>query len=245
MVIVDEYMARQLWPDQDPIGKRIHYGGVAEKEPWETVVGVVGRVKQYTLDADSRIVLYRPQTQYPDRSMNVVLRTGANPAALTSAVKQQIRTLDSNLPQYNVRTMEQRMEESLARRRFSMLLLTLFACVALALATIGTYGVMAYLVNQGTREIGIRIALGATQMGIVRLVVWKGMALALSGVAVGLAGAFALSRLMRSLLFGVSPADPLTFVAISLLLALVTLLASYIQAHRAARIDPIVSLRYE
>ena len=245
VVIVDEYMARQLWPDQDPIGKRIHYGGVAEKEPWETVVGVVGRVKQYTLDADSRIVLYRPQTQYPDRSMNVVLRTGANPAALTSAVKQQVRALDSNLPLYNVRTMEQRTEESLARRRFSMLLLTLFACVALALATIGTYGVMAYLVNQGTREIGIRIALGATQMGIVRLVVWKGMALALSGVAVGLAGAFALSRLMRSLLFGVSPADPLTFVAISLLLALVTLLASYIQAHRAARIDPIVSLRYE
>jgi predicted permease len=245
VVIVDEYMARQLWPDQNPIGQRIHYGGLSDNEPWETVVGVVGRVKQYTLDADSRIALYRPQTQYPTGTMNVVLRTGTDPAVLTSAVKQQIRALDSDLPLYNVRTMEQRMEESLARRRFSMLLLALFACVALALATIGTYGVMAYLVNQGTREIGIRIALGATQMGIVRLVVWKGMALALSGVAVGLAGAFALSRLMRSLLFGVSPADPLTFVAISLLLAFVTLLASYIQAHRAAHIDPIVSLRYE
>jgi predicted permease len=245
VVIVDEYMARQLWPDQNPIGQRIHYGGVSDNEPWETVVGVVGRVKQYTLDADSRIALYRPQTQYPTGTMNVVLRTGTDPAALTSAVKQTIRALDSDLPLYNVRTMEQRMEESLARRRFAMLLLALFACVALALATIGTYGVMAYLVNQGTREIGIRMALGATQMGIVRLVVWKGMALALSGVAVGLAGAFALSRLMRSLLFGVSPADPLTFVAISLLLALVTLLASYVQAHRAAHIDPIVSLRYE
>jgi len=245
VVVVDEYMARQLWPDQDPIGKRIHYGGASDNEPWETVVGVVGRVKQYTLDADSRIVLYRPQSQYPARAMNVVLRTDADPSALTSAVKQQIRALDNDLPLYNVRTMEQRVEESLARRRFSMLLLTLFACVALALASIGTYGVMAYLVNQGTREIGIRIALGASQMGIVRLVVWKGMALALCGVAVGLAGAFALSRLMRSLLFGVSPADPVTFVAISLLLALVTLLASYIQAHRAARIDPMVSLRYE
>jgi putative ABC transport system permease protein len=245
VVIVDEYMARQLWPDQNPIGQRIHYGGLSDNEPWETVVGVVGRVKQYTLDTDSRIALYRPQTQYPTGTMNVVLRTGTDPAALTSAVKQTIRALDSDLPLYNVRTMEQRMEESLARRRFSMLLLALFACVALALATIGTYGVMAYLVNQGTREIGIRIALGATQMGIVRLVVWKGMALALSGVAVGLAGALALSRLMRSLLFGVSPADPLTFVAISLLLAFVTLLASYIQAHRAAHIDPIVSLRYE
>jgi len=245
VVIVDEYMARWLWPDQDPIGKRIHYGGPTDNEPWETVVGVVGRVKQYTLDADSRITLYRPQTQYPAHAMNVVLRTDGDPAALTSAVKGQIRALDSDLPLYNVRTMEQRLEESLTQRRFSMLLLTLFACVALALATIGTYGVMAYLVNQGTREIGIRIALGATQAGIIRLVVWKGMALALSGVAVGLGGAFALSRLMRSLLFGVNPADPVTFVAIALLLAVVTLLASYIQAHRAAHIDPIMSLHYE
>jgi predicted permease len=245
VVIIDEYMAQQLWPNQDPLGKRIHFGGVTDKSPWQTVVGVVGRVKQYTLDSDSRIALYLPQTQYPTRAMNVVLRSGADPGALTSAVKQQIRALDNDLPLYNVRTMEQRLEESLARRRFSMLLLALFAGVALALATIGTYGVMAYLVNQGTREIGIRIALGATQMGIVRLVVWKGMALALSGVAIGLAGAFAFSRLMRTLLFGVSPDDPFTFVAISLGLALVTLLASYIQARRAARIDPIVSLRYE
>lgn len=245
VVIVDEYMARQLWPDQDPIGKRIHYGGTTDNEPWETVVGVVGRVKQYTLDADSRITLYRPQTQYPARAMNVVVRAGVDPAALTSAVKGQIRALDSDLPLYNVRTMERRLEESLTRRRFSMLVLTLFACVALALATIGTYGVMAYLVNQGRREIGIRIALGATQTGIIRLVVWKGMALALSGVTVGLGGAFALSRLIRSLLFDVSPADPITFVAVALLLAIVTLLASYIQAHRAAHIDPIVSLRYE
>jgi ABC-type antimicrobial peptide transport system permease subunit len=175
----------------------------------------------------------------------VVLRTEGDPSALTSAVKRQIQALDSDLPLYNVRTMEQRVEDSLARRRFSMLLLALFACVALVLATIGTYGVMVYLVNQGTREIGIRIALGATQINIVRLVVWKGMALASCGVAAGLAGAFALSRLMRSLLFGVRPDDPLTFVVISLLLTLITLLASYIPAHRAAQIDPIVSLRYE
>jgi predicted permease len=245
VVVIDEYMAQQLWPNQDPIGRRIHYGGITDKSPWETVVGVVGRVKQYTLDSDSRIALYLPQTQYPTRAMNVVLRSGADPATLAPAVKQQIHELDSDLPLYNVRTMNQRLEESLAQRRFAMLLLTLFAGVALALAVIGTYGVMSYLVNQGTREIGIRIAMGATRGTIERLIVWKGLALALCGVAIGTTGAFAVSRLMRSLLFGVSPFDPLTFVAISLLLTLVTLLASYIPARRVAQMDPIVALRDE
>ena len=164
---------------------------------------------------------------------------------LASAVKQQIQELDSDLPLYNVRTMEQRIDESLVRRRFSMLLLALFACVALALATIGTYGVMAYLVSQGTRELGIRIALGATHRAIVRLVVWKGVVLALCGVAIGSAGAFALSRLMQSLLFDVSPSDPFTFVVISFLLTFITFLASYIPARRAAQIDPIEALRDE
>ena len=245
VVVIDEYMAQQLWPNQDPIGRRIHYGGITDKDPWETVVGVVGRVKQYTLDSDSRIALYLPQTQYPTRAMNVVLRSAADPAALARAVKQQIHELDSDLPLYNVRTMNQRLDESLAQRRFAMLLLTLFAGVALALAVIGTYGVMSYLENQGTREIGIRIAMGATHRAIERLIVWKGLALALCGVAIGTTGAFAVSRLMRSLLFGVTPFDPFTFVAISLLLTLVTLLASYIPARRVAQIDPIVALRDE
>ena len=245
VVVIDEYMAQQLWPNQDPIGRRIHYGGITDKDPWETVVGVVGRVKQYTLDSDSRIALYLPQTQYPTRAMNVVLRSAADPAALAPAVKQQIHELDSDLPLYNVRTMNQRLDESLAQRRFAMLLLTLFAGVALALAVIGTYGVMSYLVNQGTREIGIRIAMGATHRAIERLIVWKGLALALCGVAIGTTGAFAVSRLMRSLLFGVTPFDPFTFVAISLLLTLVALLASYIPARRVAQIDPIVALRDE
>jgi len=245
VVVIDEYMAQQLWPNQGPIGRRIHFGGITDKDPWETVVGIVGRVKQYALDSDSRIAMYLPQSQYPTRAMNVVLRSGADPAALTSAVKQQIHEIDSDLPLYGVRTMKRRIDESLARRRFSMLLLALFACVALALATIGTYGVMAYLVNQGTREIGIRIALGATHRAIVRLVVWKGVVLALCGVAIGSAGAFALSRLMQSLLFDVSPSDPFTFVVISLLLTFITFLASYIPAHRAAQIDPIEALRDE
>jgi predicted permease len=243
VVLVDEYMAEQLWPGQDPIGKRIHIMELKSDDPWQTVVGVVGRVKQDSLDSDPRIAFYLPQTQFPTRAMTVVLRSGGDPAGQVSAVKNELRSVDPELPMYYVRTMGQRVDESLARRRFSMLLLGVFASVALALATIGIYGVMAYLVNQGTREIGIRMALGATQHDILGLVVRQGMMLAFSGVAIGLTGAFVLTRLIRSLLYGVEPTDPLTFVGISLLLVLIALLASYIPAQRAARIDPMVSLR--
>ncbi len=245
VAIADEYMAQQLWPNEDPIGKRIRNGGLDSKSPWITVIGVVGRIRQYALDTESRIAFYLPQTQYVTRGMNVVLRTSTDPASMTSAVKSATHSVDSDLPLYDIRTMSQRVEISLARRRFAMLLLGLFAGLALALATIGIYGVMAYLVNQGTREIGIRMALGATQRNILNLVVRKGMALALGGVLIGLTAAFALTRLMRSLLFGVNSSDPATFVAISLLLAAVALLASYIPARRAARIDPMISLRSE
>jgi len=245
VVLVDEYLAEQVWPGQDPIGKRIHIVELKSDDPWQTVVGVVGGVKQDTLDSDPRIAFYLPQTQYPTRAMTVALRSGHDPSGVLSAVKNELRKLDADLPMYYIRTMQQRVDESLARRRFSMLLLAVFAGVALALATIGIYGVMAYLVNQGTREIGIRVALGATRRNIVSLVVRQGMALALSGVAIGLAGAFMLTRLIRSLLFGVEATDPVTFVGIALLLGLVALLASYIPARRASRVDPLVALRYE
>jgi predicted permease len=245
VVLVDEYLAEQVWPGQDPIGKRIHIVELKSDDPWQTVVGVVGRVKQDTLDSDPRIAFYLPQTQYPTRAMTVALRSGHDPSGVLSAVKNELRKLDADLPMYYIRTMQQRVDESLARRRFSMLLLAVFAGVALALATIGIYGVMAYLVNQGTREIGIRVALGATRRNIVSLVVRQGMALALSGVAIGLAGAFMLTRLIRSLLFAVEATDPVTFVGIALLLGLVALLASYIPARRASRVDPLVALRYE
>ncbi|HKD81364.1 MAG TPA: ABC transporter permease [Candidatus Angelobacter sp.] len=245
VIVVDEFMAQELWPNQDPLGKRISFGDLASKPEWATVVGVVGRIRQDTLEADSRIALYLPQSQHGGRAMNIVVRSTNDPAALTTAVKAQLHELDADLPMYRVLTMEQRVAESLARRRFSTVLLALFAAFALALATVGIYGVMAYLVTQGTREIGIRMALGASQQGVLRLVMKQGMLLAGCGVAVGLAGAFAFSRFVSSLLFGVRSTDPLTFAAIALLLILVAMLASYIPARRAARIDPMVSLRYE
>jgi predicted permease len=244
-VIVDEYMAEQLWPGQNPIGKRIHIVELQSKDPWQKVVGVVGRVKQDSLDSDPRIAFYVAHTQFPMRAMTVAFRGSASPSALLSNSRNELRNLDPDLPMYYVRTMEQRVDESLARRRFSTLLLGIFASVALALATIGIYGVMAYLVNQGTRELGIRIALGASPRNILSLVVRQGMALALAGVTIGLAAAFLLTRLIRSLLFGVDAFDPFTFAGISLLLAIVTLLACYIPAQRAARIDPLISLRCE
>ncbi len=245
VVIVDEYMAEQLWPREDPIGKRIHSGGLDSKAPWMTVVGVAGRVKQYTLDADSRIAYYRPHAQAPVREMNVVVKSSSAAAALTAAVKKEIHELDPDLPIYQVRTMQDIVGASLARQRFLMLMLAGFAVLALALATIGIYGVMAYLVNQGVREIGIRMALGATQRGILGLVVRRGMLLALLGVALGLGGALALTRLMQSLIFGITATDPVTFVAIPMVLTTIALLASYIPARRAARIDPMLSLRCE
>jgi predicted permease len=242
-VIVDEFMAQQLWPGQDAVGKRIHM--VESDEPWLTVVGVIGRVKHESLDSEPRIAFYLPQTQYPSRAMTLVLRSRSDPSTVSTAVKKELRSVDPDLPMYSVRSMEERVDGSLARRRFSMLLLGLFAGVALALATIGIYGVMAYLVNQGTREIGIRMALGATQREILRLVVLQGMTLAVSGVAIGLAAAFVFARLMRSLLFGVSASDPITFGAISVLLLFVALLATCIPATAAARVDPILCLRAE
>ncbi len=246
VVLVDDYMTTQLWPGQDPLGKRISFGDLTQKPVWATVVGVVRRIKQYTLDSDSRIALYLPQSQHTGRAMNVVLRSeSSDPAALTQAVKSKLHELDRNLPMYGARTMQERVQESLARRRFSMLTLGLFAALALALAAIGIYGVMSYLVNQGTREIGIRMALGATRNGIAGFVMMRGLVLTLAGAGIGLLGAFLITRLMSSLLFGVSATDPLTFLGVALLLSAVALVATYVPAKRAARIDPIILLRCE
>lgn len=245
VVLVDEHMAREMWPNEDPIGKRIHLGGIKTTAPWLTVVGVVGRVKQYGLDADSRIAFYMPQTQVPSRAMYVAIHTGADPAALSAAVQREVRAIDPDLPVYHVRPMDRLVELSLARREFAMLLLAMFAGLALALAAIGIYGVMAYLVSQGVREIGIRMALGATQRGILRLVLLRGMAIACTGLAGGLAVALALTRFLRSLLFGITATDPFTFILTPAALALIALAAVVVPARRAARVDPIEALRIE
>ncbi len=245
VVIVDEHMARELWPGQSAVGRRVRLGGQESDSPWMTVVGVVGRVKQYTLDADSRIAMYFPHPQYPTRGMNVVLRSETTPAALAAVVRQALRGIDGDLPMYRVRTMDERVSESLARRRFSMLLFALFAALAMGLAMVGVYGVLAYLVEQGTRDIGIRMALGATPAGVLLLIVRSGLTVALVGVAVGLAGAALVSRVLRGLLFGIGPVDPLTFTVMPALLIVVAVGASSIPARRAARIDPISALRAE
>jgi predicted permease len=247
VVIVDDHMARELWPNEDPVGKRIRVGGMDAKAdlPWMTVIGVVGGVKQYTLDSDSRMAMHLAHTQYRSRGLNVVVRSHVDAASLTSAIRKEIHELDPDLPLYNVRTMEDRVDESLARRRFSMLLLSLFACLALGLATIGIYGVISYLVSQGTREVGIRIALGATPGGILFLIVRQGLFITTLGVAIGVASALLLTPFMRSLLFGVEATDPATFGLIAGLLTLVALVATYVPARRATRIDPVVAMRSE
>jgi predicted permease len=211
VTIVDEFMAQQLWPGRSAIGRRIQLIGGGAAGPWLTVVGIVGRVKQYALDADSRIAMYLPHAQFPARSMNVVVRSDTEHfASLPAAVRREVNAVDHDLPIFRLRSMLDRVDESLARRRFAMLLLTVFAALAVGLAVVGVYGVMGYLVSQGTRELGIRLALGATPAGVRWLVIRQGSWLTLAGLAVGLVGAAALMRLLRSLLFNVSPSDPLT-----------------------------------
>jgi predicted permease len=248
VVVVDDHMARVLWPNEDPIGKRMRRGGMDSdaNAPWLTVIGIVGRIKQYTLDErESRIAMYHPHTQNPSRAMNVVVRAGTEPAALTSAATAAVRALDPDLPIYNVKTMEARVDESLARRRFAMLLLALFAALALGLASVGVYGVMSFLVNQGTREIGIRLALGASPRGILVMIVRHGVTVALTGIAIGLGGAVLVARAMENLLFGVGATDLVTFATVCLVLLSVAAIGSYMPARRAARIDPAISLRTE
>jgi predicted permease len=245
VVIVDEVMAAELWPGSDPIGRRIRFGDVKSNAPWRTVVGLAGRIRQYALDKDDRMAVYLPHAQATTRAMYVTVRGEGDPAALAPAVRRAVSELDPNLPIYRLRPMTALVDASLARQRFAMWLLTLFSMLALVLAGIGTYGVMSYIVAGGTREMGIRLALGATPRGILGLVMRQGLAVAAVGVAIGLAGAYFLTAMLGTLISGVSRGDPATYAGVAAVLALVTVAASAVPALRAARLDPAVSLRNE
>ena len=212
---------------------------------WLTIVGVVGNVKHRGLNVEAKPEFYLPHTLYPEASMTLVARTASDPAGLTSAIRKEVAALDSDLPVYNARTMEEVISDSVAPQRLSTLLLGLFAALALVLAAVGIYGVISYSVTQRTHEIGIRMALGAQTHDVLRLVIGHGMLLVAIGVSVGLLAALAMTRLMASLLYGVSARDPVIFGGVAIVLAAVALLACYIPARRAMKVDPNVALRYE
>jgi putative ABC transport system permease protein len=246
VAIVDEEMVRRYWPNTDPIGKRITFGDTdSANVPWIEVVGVVGHTAHEGLDAERRIQLYLPHAQVGDNLMTIVVRSAGNPATIIGPLRAAVRSVDPDQPIARVRTMEEMMDDALGQRRFSMLLLGLFAGLALLLASIGIYGVMSFDVARRSQEMGVRMALGAQPGNVLSLVVKRGMTLAVVGVVVGLAGAFALSRLIASQLYEVGATDPMTFAIVALLLTGVALTATLLPAIRATRGDPVVALRQE
>ncbi|HEY6400233.1 MAG TPA: ABC transporter permease, partial [Blastocatellia bacterium] len=240
VVVVNESLARNYFASEDPLGKRIIYDGLAR-----SIVGIVGDVKHSALDKETKPEIYFPMAQVTRRTMSLAVRTSGDPLQMVAAVRGQVWALDRDQPIYNIQTMEQLMARAVAPRRFNMLLLSLFALVGLALAAVGLYGVLSYTVTQRTHEIGVRMALGAQRDDVLRLVIGEGMKLAFIGALIGLGGALALTRLLKTLLFDVSATDPLTFIVIAALLIIVALLACWIPARRAASMDPLVSLRVE
>jgi predicted permease len=243
VAVISESMAKRMFPNEDPIGKRIHVtnGPTVFRE----IVGIVGDVKQYGLDQDTTLQTYEPYTQQPFSFMTLIVRTAGDPTNLTSAIRNQVLSVDKEQPISGVRTLEQRVSISIAQQRFSTLLLGVFAAVALALAAVGIYGVLSYAASQRTHEIGIRMALGARNGDVLKMVIGQGMRLALAGVTLGVGAALALTQLMKRLLFGVTAVDPITYAAIALLLTLVALFACWIPARRAAKVDPMIALRFE
>jgi putative ABC transport system permease protein len=241
VTVIDEEFARRYWPDGDPVGQQLRFWG--DKV---TIVGVVRRVKMEGLSTDSnRVQSYYPYLQNAGGSMSIVLRTAGDPTGLSNVVRQQVLDIDPDQPIYSVQTMGQIWEDSIAPDRLLLMLLGTFAAVALVLAVVGIYGVMAYSVTQRTHEIGIRMALGARQSNVLAMVVRQGMKLAVAGLAIGLGGAWLATRVMASFLFGVSATDPTTFAVVSLVLAGVALGACFVPALRATKVDPMIALRYE
>ena len=244
VVIISEAMARRFWPGENPIGRRLTPTFHVEQGARE-IVGVVGDVKTKGLDADASAMMYLPFKQAPLPFMSFVVRTSSNPESLIQPVSKAIYSIDKEQALTNVRTLEQVLMESLSGRRFNMTLLLTFAGVALLLAAVGVYGVMNYTVMLRRRELGIRMALGAARMDVLRLVLGQGLTLTLIGVGAGLISAYALTRLMASLLYGVTATDYLTFASVSAVLIAVGLAASYVPARRATKVNPTIALRSE
>lgn len=242
VAVINETMARRFFPGEDPIGKRIDISGPTYLRE---IVGIVGDVKQEGLRTPPSPQVYEPFAQKPGRSFAVVVRSTADPGRCAEAIRQAVRTLDPNLPVSDVRLMQERVDAALVRDWFSVLLLGLFAALALVLALVGVYGVMAFSVAQRTREIGIRLALGATPSGILRLVLGQSFRLVLAGLAIGLGGSLALAGIIDRLLYDTGPRDPMTLAGVSLLLLAVAAVAALVPARRAARVEPVVTLRAE
>ena len=244
VAVINESLARQLWPGEFPIGKRLRQGAADSKSAWREVIGMVADVKQKGLEKEAPLQVYLPLALHNSASVGLIVRTEGAPLALTKSVEQTIRSLDKDLP-LRSRSMDEVLGNAMARQRLTLKLLAILAVLALLLAGIGIYGVMSYAVTQRQQELGIRLALGATARDVVRLVLVQGMKLALLGLALGSAAAFAATRWLQGLLYGVAPTDPLTFVGVVLLLSGVALVACWLPARRATKVDPLVALRSE
>jgi putative ABC transport system permease protein len=243
VLIISQTLAHRFFADENPIGKKlvIQWNDAIPDE----IVGVVGDILHDGLDARPEPTIYWPEARMPYNFMTLAVRTTGDPMSLATTVIREIHGMDPDQPVADVRPMSSVVSESVSRQRFNMLLLGIFAAVALVLAAVGIYGVTAYGVTQRTREIGIRMALGAGRADVVRMVVGHGLVRALAGIGIGLAAAFGLTRVMKTLLFGVTATDPLTYAALSVLLLVVTIVACYVPARRATKVDPTVALRYE
>ena len=245
VVVINEAMAREYWPNQNPIGKRVSLDSRDGRSLWREIVGVVGDVRHLGLDRGLRPEIYIPFIQFGGPPSTLVVRANGPPRNLIAAIRKEVQAMDKDQPISNINTLDEILEKSLAQRRFNLLSLVVFSGVALALAAVGIYGVMSYLVAQRAHEIGVRMALGANASDVLRLIVKQGMTLTLTGVLIGLITAIGLTRLIKNLLFNVSATDPLTFISIVMLLTFVALAACWIPARRATKVDPMIALRCE
>jgi putative ABC transport system permease protein len=243
VMLVSEAFAKKFFPGEEPIGQRINFGGDEKQAP--EIIGVVADVKNNDVDEAPDPTVYQPYSQNARLTMNLVIRGSQDPTRIASAIRNEVQVLDPNLPVSNIKTVGEMFAERISPKRLMTYILAVFGLIALLLASVGIYGVMSYAVTQRTQEIGVRMALGAQAHDVLKLVIKNGMTMAFVGVAIGLAGAYALTRLLANLLFKVTPTDLVTFAGVTIALIVVALFACYVPARRATKVDPLVALRYE